>query len=137
MKHNRNTGELDGTPQEIHDFYQNMGFNADQIFTNKNKARIVLPPALLFILMCILIVCISPETKGEDFYNVLIIISIAFMMWLVCSIQYCYTSWLVTVISLVFGVLLLLYSTKQINLKTISTISQDAAKSYMNKNEKN
>lgn len=136
MKHNRITGEIDGTPQEITDFYQNMGFNASDVFQTKGKTFFSLVPAVVFVIFCLAMLFFDVSLVGETIFTAEIIAVIFVALWFCAATQHYYKNWVVTVIIAIGCMLILLLATKQITLSTISTLSQDAAKSYLQKDQK-
>ncbi|EJD6547150.1 TPA: hypothetical protein OZR47_000312 [Escherichia coli] len=136
MKHNRITGEIDGTPQEITDFYQNMGFNSSDVFQTKGKTFFSLFPAIVFAISCISMLFFDLALMGDRIFTAEVIIVIFVALWFCAATQHYYKNWLVTVIIAIGCLLMLLLATKQISLSTISALSQDAAKSYLQKDPK-
>jgi len=136
MKHNRITGELDGTPQEITDFYQNMGFNSSDVFQTKGKTFFSLIPAAVFIFSCIAVLFFDISRVGERVFTAEVVAIVFIVLWFCIAMQHFYKSWILTLITAIGCLIILLLSTKQITLTTISTLSQDAAKSYTQKDSK-
>ncbi|WP_234083713.1 hypothetical protein [Enterobacter quasiroggenkampii] len=136
MKHNRLTGELDGTPQEICDFYTNLGFNASNVFEKKGKTFLIALPGVLFILCCIGLLIFDQTLVSEKTFTIEIIISIFIAIWFAAAIQHYLKQWITTLVISIGCLMIVLLATKQITLGTISTISQDAAKSYLNQDDK-
>lgn len=136
MRHNRITGELDGTPQEISDFYQNMGFNASDVFQTKGKTFFSLLPAIIFIISCLAMLFLDLAIFGDRIFTAGVITVIFIALWFCAAMQHYYKNWLVTVITAIGCLLMLLLATNQISLSTISTLSQEAAKSYIQKDQK-
>ncbi|WP_285131517.1 hypothetical protein [Leclercia adecarboxylata] len=136
MKHNRLTGEVDGTPQEISDFYNNMGFNADDLFQPKSKNRYCVLPALCFLISCVVIIILDPEKVSNKLFTIEIIISILLLIWFCIVIQHYYKQWIATMIVAIGCLVILLLSSKQITIKTISNMSQDAAQSWLKGDDK-
>ena len=136
MKHNRLTGEIDGTPQEISDFYTNLGFNADDVFEKRHKTFLIALPATLFILFCVFLLIFDQTLVGEKAFTIEAIITLFIALWFTASIQHYLKQWITTLIVFIGCLLILLLASKQITLNTISTISQDAARSYLNNDDK-
>lgn len=136
MKHNRITGEIDGTPQEITDFYQNMGFNASDVFQTKGKTFFSLIPAFVFVTSCFAVLFFDLTLVGDRIFTAEVIAVIFMAIWFCAATQHYYKNWVVTVIVAIGCMLILLIATKQITISTISTFSQDAAKSYLQKDSK-
>ncbi|KWZ91840.1 hypothetical protein HMPREF3212_01285 [Citrobacter freundii] len=136
MKHNRLTGEIDGTPQEITDFYTNLGFNASDVFEKRGKTFFLTLPAVLFVLCCVFLLIFDQPLIGEKKFTIGIIITLFVTLWFIAAAQHYLKQWLITLIIFIGCITIILLASKQISLSTISTISQDAAKSYLTKDNK-